>query len=97
MRDLADIMADLRRMKPELQRHYPIRSLGVFGSYVRGEQTETSDLDLIVDIGGGLGLMGLAGLQQDLSDRLGVHVDLVTKDALKPDIGARILSEAVML
>jgi predicted nucleotidyltransferase len=71
MRTLADIIADLRRMKPELQRDYPIRSLGVFGSYVRGEQTDRSDLDLIVDIGAGLGLMGLAGLQQDLSDRLG--------------------------
>jgi len=97
MRDLEHIIADLQRMKPELLRRYPIRALGVFGSYVRGEQTEASDLDVLVEPGGGLGLMGLAGLQHDLSERLGVNVDIVTKDALKTDIGARILSEVVMV
>ncbi|HLI20912.1 MAG TPA: nucleotidyltransferase family protein [Stellaceae bacterium] len=97
MRDLGQIIDDLKRMKPDLYRRYPIRSLGVFGSYVRGDQTEASDLDVLVDIGAGLGLMGLADLRRDLSDGLGVKVDLVTKDALKPEIGSRILSEAVML
>jgi uncharacterized protein len=84
-------------MQPELRRRYPIREMGVFGSYARGEQTEESDLDVFVSLGEGIGLVGLAGLQQDLTDALGVKVDLVMKGSLKRRIGQRILFEAVML
>jgi len=97
MRTLADIITELRRIEPDLRRRYPIRELGVFGSYVRGEQTDASDLDILVDLGPGIGLIELAGLQQELGDALGLKVDLVIKDALKRRIGQRILSEAVML
>jgi predicted nucleotidyltransferase len=97
MRTLDDIIGELRRLQPELRRRYPIRQMGVFGSYVHGQQTEASDLDVLVDVGEGIGLLGLAGLQQDLSDALGVKVDLVVKPALKRRIGQRIASEVVML
>jgi len=97
MRTLDEVIGQLRRMQPELRRRYPIREIGVFGSYVRGEQTEGSDLDIVVALGEGIGLIELAGLQRDLSDALGVRVDLVMKEALKRGIGQRILSEAVML
>ena len=90
-------MSELRRLAPELRRRYPIREIGVFGSYVRGEQTDGSDLDILVDLGEGIGLIGLAGLQQDLSDSLGLKVDIVIEDTLRRRIGQRILSEAVML
>jgi predicted nucleotidyltransferase len=97
MKTLDEIVGKLRRMQPDLQRRYRIRDMGVFGSYVRGEQTESSDLDLLVGLSEGIGLMELAGLQQDLSDALGVKVDLTMKESLKRRIGRRILSEAVML
>lgn len=97
MRTLDELIAQLRRVQPDLRRRYPIRELGVFGSYVRGEQTESSDLDILVNLDEGVGLFELAGLQQELSDALGVKVDLVMKDGLKRGIGRRILSEAVML
>jgi uncharacterized protein len=97
MRTLEQVIDQLRQMQPDLRRRYPIREIGVFGSYVRGEQTDGSDLDILVDLEAGVGLFELAGLQQDLSDALGVKVDLVMKDALKHRIGRRILSEAVML
>jgi predicted nucleotidyltransferase len=97
MRTLEQVIGQLRKMEPELRRRYPIREIGVFGSYVRGEQTDASDLDILVALGEGIGLFELAGLQQDLSDSLGVKVDLVMKDALKRRIGRQILSEAVML
>jgi uncharacterized protein len=97
MRTLDEVIAQLRRMQPDLRRRYPIRELGVFGSYVRGEQTENSDLDILVNLGDGIGLLELAGLQQDLSEALGVKVDLVMRDAVKRRIARRILSEAVML
>jgi predicted nucleotidyltransferase len=97
MRKLDDVIDQLRRLEPELRRRYPIREMGVFGSYVRGEQTDNSDLDVLVDLGEGIGLFELVGLRQDLSDALGLEVDLVMKDALKRRIGQRILSEVVML
>jgi len=97
MLTLDDIIRQLRRLQPELRRRYPIREMGVFGSYVHGRQTEVSDLDVLVDIGEGIGLIELAGLQQDLTDALGVKVDLVMKDALKRRSGRRIMSEVVML
>jgi hypothetical protein len=97
MRTLDEVIAQLRRMQPDLRRRYPIREMGVFGSYARGQQTGGSDVDVVVDLGEGVGLLELAGLQQDLSDALGVKVDLVMKDALKRGMARRILSEAVML
>jgi predicted nucleotidyltransferase len=97
MRDLPGILDDLRHLRPDLERRYPLRGIGVFGSYVRGTQREDSDLDVLVDLGDGIGLMGFVGLQQDLSDALGLKVDLVDRGALKPAIGKRILSEAVMI
>jgi uncharacterized protein len=97
MRTLEDIIAQLRRMQPDLRRRYPIRELGVFGSYVRGQQREDSDLDIVVNLDRGIGLLELAGLRQDLSEALGMKVDLVMRDAVKRRIANRILSEAVML
>lgn len=97
MRKLNDVLADLRRLQPDLRRRYPIRQMGVFGSYVRGNQRADSDLDVLVELGDGIGLMEFVGLKQELSDAIGVQVDLVSRDALKPRIGQRILSEVVML
>ena len=97
MKTLDDVIAQLRRMEPDLRRRYPIRELGIFGSYAHGRQTEDSDLDVVVDLADGIGLLDLAGLQHELSDALGLKVDLVMKDALKRGIAQRILSEAVML
>jgi predicted nucleotidyltransferase len=93
MRDIDDIMGQLRAMQPDLRRRYHIREMGVFGSYVRGEQREDSDLDVLVDLGEGTTLIDYAGLQLELSDALGVRVDLANKKTLKPRIGLRILSE----
>jgi predicted nucleotidyltransferase len=97
MKTLDDVIAQLRRMEPDLRRRYPIRELGIFGSYAHGRQTQDSDLDVVVDLADGIGLLDLAGLQHELSDALGLKVDLVMKDALKRGIAQRILSEAVML
>jgi predicted nucleotidyltransferase len=97
VRKLDDVMAELRRLQPELRRRYPIRQMGVFGSYVHGKQRADSDLDILVELGDGIGLMEFVGLKQELSDAFGLEVDLVSRDALKPRIGQRILAEVVML
>lgn len=95
MKRIDEIVEELRRMTPTLKRRYPIREIGVFGSYVRGEQTEGSDLDVLVEFDGRVTLIDFAGLQQDLSVALGMNVDLVMRSALKPRIGQRILAELV--
>ena len=74
---------------------YGVKSLGLFGSYVRGEETEGSDLDLLVEFAETPDLLEFVALGRDLSELLGVKVDLVMKRALKPRIGERILDEVV--
>lgn len=93
MRSLDDIMGQLRAMQPDLKRRYRIREMGVFGSYARGEQREDSDLDVLVDLGDGTTLVDYAGLQLELSDALGLRVELANKKTLMPRIGRRILAE----
>ncbi|MGQ9372028.1 nucleotidyltransferase family protein [Azospirillum sp. ST 5-10] len=97
MRSLDDILTQLRALQPDLRRRYPIRSMGVFGSYVRGEQQDDSDLDVLVELGEGMDLIAYVGLQLELCDALGVPVDLVERDALRPRLAPRVLSEVVSL
>ncbi len=82
----------------ELREKYKVRSLGVFGSYVRGEQRKRSDLDVLVELGDDtLSLLKFIELEHYLSDLVGIKVDLVEKSELKPRIGEHILAEVVPL
>ena len=85
----------LRQHLPELAEKYHVRSLEVFGSFVRNEQTPKSDLDLLVTFDRAPGLFRFIELGDCLSDVLGVKVDLVMKTALKPRLEKRILHEAI--
>jgi uncharacterized protein len=94
-RSLETFLTVLRQQKPLLAERYGIESLEVFGSYVRGEQKSGSDLDLLVTFREDPSLLTFIRIENDLSDALGVKVDLVMKDALKPAIGQNVLREAV--
>jgi predicted nucleotidyltransferase len=83
----------LHEMLPELKERYNVSYLGVFGSYIRGEQKAGSDLDILVEFSKTPTIFKFVNLENYLSDALGVKVDLVMKDALKPNIGKHILSE----
>ena len=87
----------LRAHLPELSRAYHVKSLGVFGSFVRHQNKPRSDLDVLVEYSAPVGLFAMADLENHLSDLLGVKVDLVPKKGLKPFIGKRVLSEVVWL
>ena len=87
----------LRQHFPEIKKKYSVSYLGIFGSYVRGEQTSESDLDLLVEFEEKPGLFEYIELEDYLSGLLGVKVDLVMKSALKPNIGKRILNEVEVL
>ena len=91
---LDSLLGVLRAALPELRRRYPIASLAVFGSWARGDQRAASDLDLLVEFDGPIGWQ-IVTLEDELSERLGVKVDLVPRRALRPHIGARVLAEAM--
>ena len=76
-----------------MQRRYGVRSLGLFGSVVRGEERSTSDIDILVEFDRAPTFFQFIALEDELSRPLGAKVDLVMKSALKPRIGERILAE----
>ncbi len=96
---LTEIIQTLRAQKPALEAKYGINEVGVFGSYVRQEQRPDSDLDILIEFAGAprIGLLALIGLENELSDLLGVRVDLVVKRNLKRRISEHILSEVIMI
>lgn len=93
---LEDVLHTLRAHLPKLAERYGVRTLGLFGSYVRGEQGQGSDIDILVEFDERpLTLIQFIELERHLSDLLGAKVDLVEKNALKPAIGRRILQEVL--
>jgi len=97
MRDLDRIKCTLRENLPMLKEKYGIMSIGLFGSYVRGEQKKRSDVDLLVEFDEAVSLIQFMALEEELTKLVGIKVDLVMKTALKPNIGRVILSEVVYL
>ncbi len=95
MKTLQEIESILRDQKPILRQKFKVKEIGIFGSFVRGEQKDTSDLDLLIDFEEPLGLIRYVGLQNYLSDKIGERVDLVTKSGLKPRISGHILKEVI--
>jgi uncharacterized protein len=85
----------LELLKPELTEKFKVNTIGFFGSYVRGEQKNTSDLDILIDFYEPISLFRFIELEDFLSQQLGVKVDLVMRDALKPRIKDSILNEAI--
>jgi len=92
---LEQVLEVLRQQIPVLTERYGVESLEVFGSYVRSEQKKDSDLDILVTFKEDPSLLTYIAIENYLSDLLGVKVDLVMKDSLKPKIGQQILREAV--
>lgn len=80
---------------PSIAQKYRVTSLGIFGSYAHNQQNPGSDLDLLVTFDDPPSLFKFIELENYLSDQLGVKVDLVMRDALKPVIGKRVLSEVI--
>lgn len=94
-RSLKKYLEILHEQFPLLAERYSVDSLEVFGSYVRSEQKKGSDLDILVTFKEAPSLLTFIAIENYLSDLLGIKVDLVMKDSLKPAIGRNILREAV--
>lgn len=94
---LDEIKDILKEQKEELSSKYNLSQLGVFGSYVRHEETQTSDVDILVDFSSPISLFDFIDMEEELSNLLKTKVDLVSRKALKPNIGKVILKEVQMI
>lgn len=83
-------------MKSNLETEYHVKTIGVFGSVVRGERRRGSDIDVLVEFHPPIGMFKFLELEELLSQRLGGQVDLVSKKALKREIGRSVMDEAVL-
>lgn len=90
----------LEKRKDEIltiSKRYGARNVRIFGSRAREDSSETSDLDLLVEMRPSSSLLDLVAIKQDLEDLLGCKVDVVTESSLSPYIKDEILKEAVRL
>jgi len=92
---LKEILEILHEQIPMLAERYSVEKMEVFGSYVHDKQKADSDLDVLVTFTEAPSLLTFIAIENYLSDLLGIKVDLVMKDSLKPKIGQRILREAI--
>ena len=93
--EVGNIRKKLRENMPHLREKYRVRAIGIFGSYVRGENSADSDLDILVEFDDPPTLLEFIALERHIGGLTGRKVDLVMKSALKPGIGEHILEEVV--
>ncbi len=92
-----EILLELKKRRKELRDKFGVKRIGLFGSYVRGEQREDSDVDILVVFApdARVDLIKFVELKVYLSELLGVPVDLVPARSLKPSISSNILKEVI--
>ena len=97
MKPLEKLKAELEAIKPVLKQIYKVETIGIFGSYSRGEQTKKSDLDILVSFSESIGIYKFVEVEEFISSKLGVRIDLVQKGALLPMIKDQILNETMLI
>lgn len=95
MQNINGIKKRLQKLKPLLKRQYGVREIGLFGSYVRGDQKKLSDIDIVVEYYKVPSLLKFLELENYLTDALGIKVDLVRKEAIRAELKKAILAEVV--
>ena len=91
------VIATLRADQGRLRIEYHVASLALFGSFARGQQSSSSDIDVLVDFSPGASLFDLNGLGNDLTEKLGVRVDVVPRSSLRKEFRQRVLEEAIQV
>ena len=88
---------EIRRKILPILWHHGVKKAGIFGSIVRGDTREDSDVDILVEIESDISLLDFVGLKLEIEDVLGRKVDLVEYSTIKPLLRDRILSEQVAI
>jgi predicted nucleotidyltransferase len=94
---LDEVKNIIKESKIELERNFKVKEIGIFGSYIRGEQKDKSDVDILVELDEPVSLLGLVKLENYLSDLLHIKVDLIPKKDIRQELRERILRETVYL
>jgi len=97
MESTDEILDSLRQVKTELAAIFKVEEIGLFGSVIRGEQREDSDIDILVNLPKDADLLDLIGIGQFLEERLHHKVDVVPKESLRAEIRERVLKEVCYL
>lgn len=97
MKSLDEISKKLVSLKKELHERYAVSKIEVFGSYVRGEQREKSDLDVLVEFDRTIDLLDLVSLEMYISEQLGIKADVIPKRSIRSELRDIILNEAIAL
>jgi len=95
--NISELLQQKRRQILEIAEGHGARNVRLFGSVARGEATETSDLDLLIEMEPGRGLLDIVAVKQDLEELLGCKVDVVTEAAISPYLRDKVLHEAIRL
>ena len=95
MNSREDILRALKEELPHIRKEFHVNSVGLFGSYARGEQKKGSDVDILVEFEKPVGFFKFIELEDYLSKKIGAKVELVTPDALKPLMKPSIMGETV--
>jgi uncharacterized protein len=97
MKGKEEILKIIREVRVDLRERYKVKEIGVFGSVVRAEQKETSDIDVLVEFEDGADLFDLVGLGFFLEEKLNQKIDVVPKRALREELKEGILREVAYL
>ncbi|CAG0942977.1 hypothetical protein BROC_02087 [Candidatus Brocadiaceae bacterium] len=92
---VSEIISTIAGLKAEARQRFWAETKGIFGSYVRGEQKEDSDLDVLVEFEKDANLLDLTGLADFLEEKLNIKVDVVPESALREEIRSIVLKEKV--
>lgn len=94
-RSLEEVKMQLQALKPTLKKRFKVETIDIFGSYARGEQTEESDLDILVTYSEMVDLLLIARLRRYLRRKLRMQVDIISKEFLNKYIKEQVLEEAI--
>ncbi|MCL0034738.1 nucleotidyltransferase family protein [Dehalococcoidia bacterium] len=97
MKKFREIKEIINQRRKELEKKYKVKSIAIFGSYVRGEQIEDSDIDILVEFTKPVSLLHIVSVENYLSDILGIKVDVIPKKNIHEELKEIILSEAIQV
>ncbi len=97
MKTLEEVKKILKENFETLNKKYKVKVIGVFGSYVREEQKKESDIDIIVEFEEPISLLKLVSLENFISDFIGMNVDLIPQEDIRPELRESILKEVVYI
>ncbi|QUH22432.1 nucleotidyltransferase family protein [Methanobacterium alkalithermotolerans] len=92
-----EILKLIRNLNPQIQDKYNAQIKAIFGSYVRGEETPDSDLDVLVEFNESANLLDLVELSQFLEDEIHINIDVVPIDTVRKEIKKQVMKEAILV